>query len=903
MRAALCTLLCLLLMATTSSATVSLTSARIEAAALVENVSEYTRSHPSAPGAFDPWSGRVAIVDDVLLVHTYPTLEPTYYYLRVGGQTGVASFITVDAATGQWQAFGRVGGDAPPLDRDAARAALASIPGFDAMHGLRVVSMPDRRLYWHAGVPGKEEAFVEVADPGNIHIGLDSAIAPPAPELPTPPPEAAGPTGGGSSTEPFRYPTSYDIEDVPHHYQATSYNCGPAASEMVMDYYGPDIDQDDIADVANCSPSWGSYASDVMRTGHFSDISNAVQNSSLWGYNERSLGYGSMENFWSYPNSGDPDYPDRYNDLKNLISSDYPVLILGWYDSSQNSGHFRVIKGYDDNTNVFIVHDPWYTGTYQGPDVQFSQSFLVDNLWTQYYRWGNLIVPWEVEVDAPDQVLTESEFTVSATVTYRGPHPFDGQNSASSPTATIDPSPLFSLATGETATKSLSLTTSNTSSTVSWQLDAPDEHLGNIIEVTARGLISDSSFSYSSYSDSIGGQGCDPVTIVEPSLVLVDLTGNGHFETIQDALNWADSGDTVEVMPGLYTGSENRNLHFGGKAILLKSAAGAEQTIIDCQSLGRAFDLRNGESSSTVIEGFTVVGGATTGGTWPENSGGGMLLVGASPTVRSMVFANSQAAGFGGGVACFSGSSPTFDRVALIDNLADESGGAVAFATQSAGTLDHCTLHGNSAADAGGVSCDDSAALIQNSIISSSANGAAVACAGASPTFTHNVVYGNAGGDSLCGIYAGLGNIFEDPLFCDAPNNDFTIEDCSPCAGAGTGGGDIGAWPVGCECSTGVTDPETPSVLHLHRPAPSPFSTETTIALDVPVDAGSVTLSVFNARGQRIRTLHNGTIGPGRRSFTWDARDHDGSTVATGVYFARCEWREGSDTVKLVLVR
>ena len=314
-----------------------------------------------------------------------------------------------------------------------------------------------------------------------------------------------------------RFPPAYNISSVPYHVQVTSYNCGPAASEMVLDYYGADIYQEDIADVANCVNPGGSYADDIRRTGHFSAISSAVQDPTLHGYDERKLGYGALDAWWSFPNTSDPDYPDRYNDLKELVSSDFPVMLLMWYDTSHACGHFRIIKGYNDTTNVFIAHDPWYSDPYHGPDVNFNQTTLVDNLWTQWYRWGTVICPWEVQVSAPDEVDFGETFTVQAIIYYHGPHPFEGQDGASSREVVIDMSSIFTLAPGETALKTLpGAGPSGIGNLVTWDVVADSVELGGVFDVVARGLISDSSTSYSSYSDSIGGWGSQGVTIVNP---------------------------------------------------------------------------------------------------------------------------------------------------------------------------------------------------------------------------------------------------------------------------------------------------------------------------------------------------------------------------------------------------
>ncbi|MCD4690439.1 hypothetical protein K8S17_03165, partial [bacterium] len=116
-------------------------------------------------------------------------------------------------------------------------------------------------------------------------------------------------------------------------------------------------------------------------------------------------------------------------------------------------------------------------------------------------------------------------------------------------------------------------------------------------------------------------------------------------------------------------------------------------------------------------------------------------------------------------------------------------------------------------------------------------------------------------------------------------------------------GGDIGAWPVGCSCTTGVDDPTVPDRVALYPPSPSPFAGETVIALDVPLGAGPIRLAVYNVRGQLVRTLLDGPTAPGHRLFRWDGRDATGSPAAAGVYFTRCEWGKRASTQKLVLVR
>ena len=210
-----------------------------------------------------------------------------------------------------------------------------------------------------------------------------------------------------------------------------------------------------------------------------------------------------------------PDYPTRYSDLKRLIAGNYPLVLATWYDGGHRSPHFRVLKGYNDTLGEFIVHDPWYKAPYYGPDVHFRQSFLVDDLWAYNSRWAALAAPWQVAVSAPSTVTAGPPFTVTATVRYLGPHPYDGLLPATSSQATIKVPSGF---TTGTATKSLtSVTRSGTSQTVQWTVTPPAGYSGKAtIQASVKGRISDSSHSYATYTDWIGGQGSSSVTVTAP---------------------------------------------------------------------------------------------------------------------------------------------------------------------------------------------------------------------------------------------------------------------------------------------------------------------------------------------------------------------------------------------------
>ncbi|MFH0952601.1 MAG: C39 family peptidase [Patescibacteria group bacterium] len=83
---------------------------------------------------------------------------------------------------------------------------------------------------------------------------------------------------------------------------------------------------------------------------------------------------------------------------------------------------------------------------------------------------------------------------------------------------------------------------------------------------------------------------------------------------------------------------------------------------------------------------------------------------------------------------------------------------------------------------------------------------------------------------------------------------------------------------------------------------PNPFNPQTTISFQLSA-AGEVDLVVYNAAGQRVRTLAAGPFPAGNHSLVWSGIDETGSTVASGVYFARLSADNIVSTRKMVLLK
>jgi subtilisin family serine protease len=169
------------------------------------------------------------------------------------------------------------------------------------------------------------------------------------------------------------------------------------------------------------------------------------------------------------------------------------------------------------------------------------------------------------------------------------------------------------------------------------------------------------------------------------------------YLTIQKAINHASDGDTIWVADGRYTGTENKNIDFKGKAITVKSENGPENCIIDCQNQGFGFYFHMGEGPNSVLNGFTIINGSVSG------RGGGIYCDGSSPTIIDCIISRNRAGKYGGGMYNFNNSNPKIIDCAFVQNSAginfsdSGNGGGICNLVNSNPTLTNCTFIENSA--------------------------------------------------------------------------------------------------------------------------------------------------------------------------------------------------------------
>jgi len=110
------------------------------------------------------------------------------------------------------------------------------------------------------------------------------------------------------------------------------------------------------------------------------------------------------------------------------------------------------------------------------------------------------------------------------------------------------------------------------------------------------------------------------------------------------------------------------------------------------------------------------------------------------------------------------------------------------------------------------------------------------------------------------------------------------------------------------EASKILTQTDVPRTFELFQNFPNPFNPRTVIEFNLaPQDDGGglidTKVEVFNILGQKIATLVDASLMPGRHSVEWMSTTDEGRPVGSGIYFYKLSAGTQSETKKMVLLK
>ena len=178
--------------------------------------------------------------------------------------------------------------------------------------------------------------------------------------------------------------------------------------------------------------------------------------------------------------------------------------------------------------------------------------------------------------------------------------------------------------------------------------------------------------------------------------------------------------------------------------------------------------------------------------------------------------------------------------------------------------------------------------------------------------------------DTISVVNWGVGNLDSDPLLVDTLNNNFHLQDLSPCLAAGIDSIEVaGFWyycpstdiegnprpnPSGTMPDMGAYESQFPLIFDeqnsylpteyiLFQNHPNPFNPNTTIKWQMP-ETGFVTLKIYDALGREVITLVNEELVAGKHEIVFNA-----SRLSSGVYFYQLQVGEFIQSKKMLLLK
>lgn len=408
-------------------------------------------------------------------------------------------------------------------------------------------------------------------------------------------------------------------------------------------------------------------------------------------------------------------------------------------------------------------------------------------------------------------------------------------------------------------------------------------------------------------------------------LVVDPAGGTGTYPTIGAAMAVATPGTRVLVRPGTY--NESVVLKDG---VELRGASDDPRNVVLTGPTAGPVVSALGVGSTAVLASLTIRGG-------DHPQGAGLLVDNASPRIRSVRFEQNHASQRGGAAAVL-GGNPVFDGCLFLQNTAAVDGGALAvlgggprvirslfvlntanqrgaaiFAAGGAVTVENCVFDRNTALGVSGGALHAAGGFVdsQRSVVSNGIAGAPLRAEGGGGSggisfrcgglFNHPEWFDvSDGGVDTSAVY------LQDPMYCQPLALNYAVDSLSPLAASPTAcTGFIGLAGPPCAQVTASLPLATGTRARLLPASPNPFNPATELRFELPA-GGRAALALYDARGRRVRTLvEESELPAGQFTVRWDGRDQGGSSVASGVYFARLhvDGQAAGEPQRLALVR
>lgn len=171
-------------------------------------------------------------------------------------------------------------------------------------------------------------------------------------------------------------PQSYLIPQKLHVFQSFN-NCGPATLSMALSYFEVDRSQQELGNILRPYQIPGGDNDDKSVT-----LSEVAKQATEYGLLSYLRPNGTSEK------------------LKQFIANGIPVVTRTWLKPNEDIGHYRVVRGYDDTSGVFIQDD-----SLQGKNLSYAYSDF-DEIWIPFNYEYLVIVPMDKK-ETVEKILGE----------------------------------------------------------------------------------------------------------------------------------------------------------------------------------------------------------------------------------------------------------------------------------------------------------------------------------------------------------------------------------------------------------------------------------------------------------------------------------------------------------------